>query len=302
MIMNTWKCILPLFLVVIFSCSPNQKKGEVIYFSGRIANAQTDSIYLLLNNREKGFALDFDGNFSDTIQLVDEGYKKLSIDREEFIMYLIPGDSLILDTDLNQIESHFKFSGKGENKNNYLVDKTFKTDQFLTENQAIFKLAPQDFRNKIKAFHQLVYQNLEKSDIKASFVKKEEKNLNYDFINLLYTYKDSYAYYNPAAEQLPVNFLTELDEIDLDNEDDYKTYQSYRNIVLTHLQELFYQGFSADALLQKIKSPSIKKGFLNMLIYELNPNDPNSFAIYETIKKHCDYKPWLDEADKRMKK
>jgi hypothetical protein len=65
--------------------------------------------------------------------------------------------------------------------------------------------------------------------------------------------------------------LTELDEIDLDNDEDYRTYQSYRNIVLTNLQEKLYQGLSADALLENIKSQSIKNGFINSLIYELDP-------------------------------
>jgi len=96
--------------------------------------------------------------------------------------------------------------------------------------------------------------------------------------------------------------LTELDEIDLDNDEDYRTYQSYRNIVLTNLQEKLYQGLSADALLENIKSQSIKNGFINSLIYELDPKDPNSNGIYQAIQKHCNYQPWLDEAAKRMKK
>ncbi len=296
-----WRFLL-LLLITIYSCSPKKEKGELVYFSGRIANAQTDSIYLLLNNREKAFALDFDGNFSDTIQLVDEGYKTLSIEREEFTIYLIPGDSLILNTDLKHLENNFKFSGIGKNRNNYLVDKSFKTDKFLTDHTELFKLAPPDFKNQIINFHQKVFEDLEKLEVNSSFIKTEKTNLNYDFINLLYMYKDSYTYYNPASQQLPVNFLTELDEIDLDNDEDYRTYQSYRNIVLTNLQEKLYQGLSADALLENIKSQSIKNGFINSLIYELDPKDPNSNGIYQAIQKHCNYQPWLDEAAKRMKK
>ena len=299
--MNVWWRFIPLILIGIYSCSPNKNKSETVHFTGRIANAQTDSIYILLNNREKGFALDFDGNFSDTIQLNDEGYKKLSIDREEFTIYLVPGDSLVLDADLKQIENHFKFTGKGGSRNNYLIEKSFKTDQFLTNNTQLFQLAPPDFRAKINAFHSTIFDHLKQLDVNSSFIKQEEKNLDYDFINLLYMYKDSYAYYNPASQQLPVNFLTELDQIDLDNEQDFKTFQSYRNIVLTHLQENLYQGFSADALLEKIKSPAIKNDFIHALIYELDPNDENSQSIYQIIQKHCQYKPWLDEAKERMK-
>ena len=299
---NKWWMYIPLILIIIYSCSSKNNNNGTVYFGGRIANAQTDSIYILLNNREKAFALDFDGNFSDTLQLNDEGYKKLSIDREEFTIYLSPGDSLILNADLNQIETKFKFSGKGENKNNYLVQKSLKTDQFLTNNKELFQLAPPDFRSKIKSFHETVFKDLEKMKVKSSFIKTEEQNLNYDFINLLYMYKDTYAYYNPASKQLPVDFLNDLAEIDLDNDDDYKTYQSYRNIVLTHLQENLYQGFSAEAILQKIKSPAIKNGFIHSLIYELDPKDENSETIYESIQKHCNYQPWLDEAKNRMLK
>ena len=290
-----------LILITIYSCSPKSDQENIVFFGGRTANAQTDSIYILLNNREKAFALDFDGNFSDTLRLSTEGYKMLSIDREEFTLYLIPGDSLNLNADLNQLETHFKFSGKGAEQNNYLVQKSFKTDQFLTNNTQLFQLSPPDFRNELINFHQLVFQSLEKMNLGSTFIKTEKQNLNYDFINLLYMYKDSYAYYNPASQQLPVEFLKELNEIDLDNEADFTTFFSYRNIVLTHLQEKLYQGFSAESLLQNIKSPSIKNGFLNTLIYELDPKDPNSQVIYETIKKHCRYQPWLDEAAKRMK-
>lgn len=292
---------LPLLLILVYSCTPSNKKEQVIYFGGRVANAESDSIYLLLNNREKAFALDFDGNFSDTIQLQDEGYKKISIDREEFTLYLVPGDSLILDTDLNQIESRFSFTGRGSNRNNYLIGKSFKTDAFLSHNNELFRLPPTEFKNQIKDFNDKLFKSLDKIDVSSAFVSKEEKNLNYDYINFLYTYKDSYNYYNPTLEQLPVNFLTELEKMNLDNDEDYITYQSYRGIVLTDLQEKLYQGFSADALLQKIKSTAIKNGFLSSLVYELDPKDPNSDAIYSAIKKHCTYQPWLDEAKTRMK-
>jgi hypothetical protein len=299
--MKIYLGFLLLLFISIYSCSPNNKKEQVIYFGGRVAHAESDSIYLLLNNREKAFALDFDGNFSDTIQIQDEGYKKLSIDREEFTLYLVPGDSLILDTDLNQIETRFTFTGKGSNRNNYLISKSFKTDAFLSHNSELFRLSPTEFRNQIKTFNDALLKSLDKIDVSSAFVNKEEKNLNYDYINFLYTYKDSFNYYNPTLEQLPINFLTELEQMDLDNDEDYRTYQSYRGIVLTDLQEKLYQGYSADALLQKIKSTSIKNGFLSSLIYELDPKDPNSEVVYKAIKKHCTYQPWLDEAEKRMK-
>lgn len=294
-----WKYFL-LVLLVNYSCTTKQKDQSVLYFSGRIANAETDSIYLLLNNREKAFALDFDGNFSDTVNIYDEGYKTLSIDRDEYPIYLVPDDSLVLNVDLNKIDTHFSFTGKGYKRNNYLIRKDFETDEFLADNTELFQLDPQKFRVKITAFHKKLIQELQKSDINPKFISKEKKNLNYDYINLLYNYKDSYAYFHPESEQLPINFLTELDSIDLDNDEDFRMYQSYRGLVLTNLQEKLYEGFSAEALLDNIKSPSIKNGFLNALIYELDAKDPNSKAIYEAIIKHCTYQPWLDEAKQRM--
>ncbi|WP_313384961.1 hypothetical protein [Chishuiella sp.] len=294
-----WKCFL-LILLVNYSCITKNKDQNILYFSGRIANAETDSIYLLLNNREKAFALDFDGNFSDTVRLVDEGYKILSIDRDEYTVYLVPEDSLVLNVDLNKIDTNFSFTGKGNKRNNYLIKKDFETDNFLADNTELFQLNPQDFRTKITVFHKKIIQELEKSDVNPIFIGKERKNLNYDYINLLYSYKDSYSYFHPESTQLPINFLTELDKIDLDNDEDFRTFQSYRSLVLTNLQEKLYEGFSAEALLDNIKSSSIKNGFLNSLIYELDAKDPNSKAIYEAILKHCTYQPWLDEAKKRM--
>ena len=47
-------------------------------------------------------------------------------------------------------------------------------------------------------------------DAKLLDILTDKTIRNYDFINLLYMYKDSYTYYNPASQQLPVNFLTEF--------------------------------------------------------------------------------------------
>lgn len=285
--------------MLLFAGCKTTKDEKFVQWNGRIANAQNDSVYLLLNNREKAFALDFDGNFQDTMQLVQEGYKTFSVEREEFTVYLIPGDSLILNLDLAEIENNFSFSGKGKNRNNYLIQKQFKTDRFLNDSDRIFHLAPEDFRKACANLHRDFMNDLKQRDIDPSFITIEEKNLQFDMVNLLYIYKDSYAYFNPDKPQLPVDFLKEVLDIDMDNEDHFSTFTSYRSIVLAALQEKLYQGFSADVLLQTIKSPSIKKAFLQTLVYELNPKDVNSEAIYQAILKHTQSPSLLKEAKKR---
>lgn len=286
--------------LLLFTACNTPKDGSVVHWNGRIVNANSDSIYLLLNNREKAFALDFDGNFQDSMQLVQEGYKIFSVEREEFTVYLIPGDSLTINLDLAAIEHRFSFDGKGKFRNNYLIQKQFKTDRFLSESERLFQLNSQDFRKACLVLITDFKNDLKQGSIDPSFVEIENRNLSFDLINLLYMYKDSYAYFNPNQPQLAVDVFKEIQTIDIDNESDFQTFTSYRSIVLSALQEKLYQGYSADVLLQMIKSPSIKKAFIQTLIYELDPKDVNSEAIYQAILKHCKSPSLLSEAKKRI--
>lgn len=290
--MKFWTLVLPI-IFCLFSCNNNKEKN-VVYFSGHLKNTGLDSVFIILNNREKGFALDFDGNFSDTIQLKDEGYKTLSIDREEYSLYLAPGDSLFFSSDLKKLEETFYFKGKGAERNNYLFQKDTLINAWLA-NEALFKLDSDQYIQNMEDFSATLRKIMVDNNVDKPFEKIEARNLYFDEFNLLYTYRDSYAYFNPTKTQLPINFL-DFKRFDLDNDDDFKQFKSYRSIVTYFLDEKLNSGESPMNILKEIKSESIKYSFIRTLIDTLDPSDEFSHVSYQAIQTFCEYQPWLNEA------
>ena len=290
--MKFWTIILPI-LLCFFSCD-NKKENNAVVFSGHIKNTRLDSVYIILNEREKGFALDFDGNFSDTIQLNNEGYKTLSIDREEYTLYLVPGDSLNFNADLKKLEDTYYFKGKGSERNNYLFQKDKLITSWLANNE-LFKLDSDHYIQNIQDFSSTLRKLMMESYVDKPFENIEARNLYFDEFNLLYTYRDSYAYFNPTKTQLPIDFL-DFKRFDLDNDKDFKQFKSYRSIVTYFLDEKLNSGESPVEILKNIKSESIKYSFIRTLIDTLDPADEFSHISYQAIQSYCEYQPWLKEA------
>lgn len=298
--MKNWWMIIPIILCAV-ACKQNQKESNYVIFSGHIKNASMDSIYVMLNEREKGFALDFDGNFSDTIQLNDEGYKTLAIDREEFPIYLIPGDSLHLRVDINKFDDTFIFHGKGADRNNYLFYKENLVNSWMS-NEKLFQLEPEEYRVNLADFTAELKNQLKLNNIDASFQKIEKKNLYFDEFNLLYAYRDSYAFYNPTKPQLPVDFIN-FSVLNLDQEEDFNQFTSYRSILNYYFDELLNRGSSPTDILSGIKSEKIKYAFIRSLIDDLDEEDETTSASYfAAIEKFCKYQPWLEEAKAKLAK
>lgn len=294
--MKFWGLILP--LLIFFSCSEEKKADNYVIFSGHIKNADFDSVYIKLNEREKGFALDFDGNFSDTVQLNDEGYKTLALDREEFSLYLIPGDSLFLNVDLKNFDQTFYFRGKGADRNNYLYEKDTLMTNWMA-NETLYRLEPDAYKANITDFSFMLRNLMQEKQLEKSFQKIEQRNIFFDEFNLLYSYRDSYAYLNPTKPQLPVNFI-DFSRFDLNNANDYKQFKSYRNIVKYYFDEQLNNGISPIDIYQSIKNEDLQYAFLRTLIDNLDPKDESASIFYETIQKYCKYQPWLKEAKEKM--
>jgi hypothetical protein len=289
--------IIPMALVII-ACGEKKKEDNFVIFSGQVKNATTDSIYINLNSREKGFALDFDGNFSDTIQIDYEGYKSLAIDREEFPLYLIPNDSLFVKVDLKDVEATYFLKGKGAERNNYLFEKQMFLNQWMA-NDNVFRLDEDEYRKNITDFSAELRKVLKEKEVEKSFETAEHRNIYFDEFNLLYMFHDSYAYFHPTKPQLPVDFLN-FSKFNLDNENNFNQFQSYRTIVAYYLDEQLNRGISPLDILEAIKSENIRYSFIRTLIDNLDPSDASSRIAYEAIQKYCKYKPWIDEANKIM--
>lgn len=295
--MKFWGIFLSL-VVLLAACQEEKKENHFVTISGQFKNATFDSVYVILNEREKGFALDFDGNFSDTLQLNDEGYKVLAIDREEIPVYLMAGDSLSINADMQRFQQTFYYKGKGAERNNYLYEKDNLFTIWLA-NDHLYRLAPQDYLDNITDFSMQLRQMMKAKDLEPAFQKVEQRNIYFDEFNMLYLYRDSYAYFNPTQPQLPVDFL-DFTRFDLNNEEDFKQFRSYRNIISYYFDEQLNRGVDPVAFFATLKSEAIQIEFLRTLLQHLDPTETTAEADYRIFQQLCPYPSLLKEAKAKM--
>lgn len=275
-------------ILTIFSCK-NDADSVFVNVSGNLKNVNIDSIYFVINNREKAVALDNDGNFSDTIQLKNEGFFTFSDGRNEFPVYLIPGDHLVINADYLDLENTLKFTGDGEVRNNFLLQKENKIAEYLADEKTFYSREPNDYKSHVKVIYNEFVKDLEaiEPNIGISFFESEKKNLHYDYVLNLLTYKDAYAYFNGKLPDLPSDFKKEIEAIDINNEADYVKYPAYRYLVSNILDERL-KSETLPEIVKTIKSQKVKDQFFVTLIDNINQNSTESELIYQVITKNTE--------------
>src|SRR5690606_12214171 len=113
--------LLPLLLVFI-ACSESKESDSGAWFGGQIINPTTDHIILTKNdvvvdtinlNNENKFLYHLDSVEKGTYNFIHNEYQ---------IIYLEPGDSLMLYVNTLEFDESLAFSGKGASQNNFLIE------------------------------------------------------------------------------------------------------------------------------------------------------------------------------------
>lgn len=294
--------ILSLLLLSFFSCKKGSDQQQIT-FSGHLKNVNIDSIYLTLDNREKAFPLDPDGNFSDTVNISHEGYYRFSDGRNDFPIYLIPGDQIMIEADYLNLENSLKFTGTGAIRNNFLMQKDAKIGEILSDEKEFYNKPAEEFRTNLQQHYHLFLDDLKKIEpqVELTFYEAEKKNLHYQYLLYLYAYIDAYAYFQNKKPQLTPEIEAELKGIDINNEEDYNSIPSYRFLVGYVLDEQLLNE-RLPIVVEKIKSQKIKDQFLKNLIPNIYQNSSESDLTYETIQKNTKDKAILEAAEEAKKK
>ncbi|WP_094745856.1 TlpA family protein disulfide reductase [Vaginella massiliensis] len=285
-----------LCLLIVVGCK-KETTPNVVTFSGQLRNVNIDSVYVLLNNREKGFALDADGNFKDTIQLAHEGYFTFTEGRNEFPIYLIPGDNLVLNANYENLESSLKFSGKGEVRNNFIVSKENKIETMLSNEKVFYSKPANEYLQDVNKYYQAFLNDLDliKNDVEASFYEAEKKNLYYEYLMNLFVYQDAYAYFNNQLPKLTPEFEKEIKNLDINNEKDYERLPIYRQLV-SYVLDDHLKNQSINEVINKIKAQPIKDQFLQDLIQNIHQNSSDAALIYQAIVENTNNPKILEQA------
>ena len=186
------KIILFLFITTIFIGCNTPK--EYVTLSGKIDNIETKELTIASQKFSKKIAVNDDGTFKDTLK-VEKGIYTMTNGQNKSPLFLANGYDLKINTDAKDF-SNIIFSGKGEDSNNYILEriKFSKTDLFNPK--SYFSLEKPEFDAKVEAFQKAsvaIPQNDVDSLLIAQIGNDDTRFL--DYVN-----KNYQAKYNAAVK------------------------------------------------------------------------------------------------------
>ncbi|MFD0861396.1 TlpA family protein disulfide reductase [Sungkyunkwania multivorans] len=283
-------------IVAFFAC---KEEADVDYalFEGNVLNNKAKEVEIRGNDFEQSIAINEDGTFSDTLKIENDGYYNFRIGRESSKLYLTKGSDIDLNIDVQEFDESIVYTGLGAEENNFLAQKYLKGEMLKGGDQEFYSLSADAFKDKAKEIKNTFLDLLSKdTSLSDSFEATEQKSIEYDYLLHLNNYKSFHRYYARVEEvNLPENFLSDLDGFNYQDEETYKTFSNYRDLVKSHFSNRLvklsekYEGNYDKAFLEltaSIPKGYIKQEYLNEMAFAfLNPNE-NLDAMYATFTEN----------------
>ncbi len=280
--------VFSLFSILIFGCSPN-KENDSVFIGGEIINPVSE--YFILSRDDKiidTVFLNQKNQFRQQFKGLKEGIYTFNHPPENQIMYLSPGDSIMLWLNTMDFDQSINFSGRGAEKSSYLLEMFLHNQENNDFILSYYKIPPAEFASITDSIRKHRYNKLnrfiENKEYSEKFLDIAEASIDYEYFHLRerYTFLAE-KYYRELAEQIPKGFHNYRDEIDFNNKN-LSSYYVYNNFIedflrtqaiercrsqnnpecynLTNYEGIKYRILLGDSLIEEKK---IKNRFLNRL-------------------------------------
>lgn len=252
--------------IAAFSCK-QEAPVDYAVVSGKIANSSGE---LTINSMDRSFKevieVAEDGSFTDTLR-IDAGTYMLAQGRNFTQLHIEDGANINVDFDASDFKNTLAISGEGSEISNYLLAKGKKETEMRGQGTAFFELEEADYAAKSKEIKAALTEMLEATEgISDEYKAKEKRNLNYAHLSNLDRYELYHGFYAKKKDfKVSEGFLSELDELDFSNEEDYKFSQAYKGMVNSHYIKQITEKVKADSTLNREE--------VTMQVYGSVPNE-----------------------------
>jgi thiol-disulfide isomerase/thioredoxin len=239
------------FAIALIGCK-KEDMSNVAVISGKITNKPVGELTINSEDRSVKKALDVTsiGAFTDT----------LSTDIDSYVLYdgtnpvflnIKPGYNLNITYDANDFDNTIKITGVGSEINNYLLAKRKQEMELFKDNKEVYSLDEDQYKKRMLAFKNSQEELLNNTKgIPSDFISKEKKNLYYGYLGSLNNYERAHKYFTKNEDfKVSEDFLKELENVDFNNEEDFKFSSNYKGIVND------YYGNKAQKLSEKDSIP-----------------------------------------------
>lgn len=238
------------FILVLLSCNSNRKgENTVISIGGEIINPKSQ--YVIISKGDciiDSVKLAKDNTFLYSSKDLKPGL--YSFRHNEYqVMYLEPGDSIMLRVNTMDFDESLTYTGVGAEKNNLLTEMFLYNETESKLMPKLYILPPAAFQKKIdsmKTERIIFYNEFKKNNtVSNNFSEVVNASIDYDY----YSKKELYASaYNArerfsGPEDFPKKFYSYREDIDFNN-NQLKTYYPYFLFLNRYFDNMAYEEYN----------------------------------------------------------
>lgn len=224
---------------IMLSCKKEEPVKDYLVLSGDVENFKKRDIKLEGFEFEKNISFDRKAkNFVDTLKIEREGYYSLTFNKQKYNVYLTKTDDLKLVFDYNN-PNGIAFVGANGAVGNYFIKKGKVFEEQIGNLRDLLGLEEDAFLTKVNKYKTTLNDLVVSSQLPQSFVDKELKNIEYEYLRDLYYYPKFYPLLSGNKEfQVSENFPSALSNMDFNRGEDYVNSEFYRTIINEELQKI----------------------------------------------------------------
>ena len=285
---------------LLAACGEKAAEGKVDYavLSGKVSSVDAkgeNQKLLLLQNDEvvKEIPVQADGTFRDTIREIGDNHFYYLVENPavQTPLYLANGTNMELT--LNEEMSKTMVSGSQTKQTQYLIERnSFINDRINGADSNLFGQKPQEFKENVKAFFAELDKKLKAYGFDEEFVKNQEKWTNYKFVEYLTIFPTYHRYTSGNEAILPDDFYAERDGIDYDNAEEFRTIDTYRDLVRSKFYTIINNPNDAENIkkfiseVNALKSDNIRADLAKGTFQLISPNSTVNKEIFDFINKN----------------
>ncbi|MDN3593403.1 TlpA family protein disulfide reductase [Zunongwangia endophytica] len=305
--------------VFLFVCCKNDSANNGnIYIGGKIVNPNTN--YVIISKDQEPIdtiQLNEDNQFGKYLPKLDAGIYTFQHNPENQVVYLEPGDSIIVWVNTYDFDQSLNFSGRGSKESSFLLDLFLRNRANNNLVLDYYKIKPKAFKKISDSIHKTrmaeFNKNVEGHDLSENFLELAKQSIDYEFYDLRerYTYLIK-KYHSDFTDLIPEDFNNYRDSIDFDNEllqnyyvytntiDDYLRTRAIEHCIEKHKERDCYNISNFENVKRRASlidslsnTPAIKNKFLDILLSKAvtmasNEEDLNEVLDFAKKIKYSD--------------
>lgn len=282
-------------LITVFACNEKKiaydnsvVKANIVGMSGQQAILQNMNPFHLMQDT---VAYDVNGQVVFNIDISKPAYYSLALGKAKIVLYIKPGDSVIISGDASQLMSSIRFGGNAPIYNDYLFRST--KISMIFQNKLMNEFAKEEkivtnSLDSLRAVHADEMAALQKgnSNLDPYFLKIEKARILYEWAILHRLYPDYYRYIHKGSEfETSPEYETYLAETNIDDGEllDLPLYVSFIETYMKNKYEVFFTDSLED------QYPSYINFQLKEIDKQFKNKDIKSVLAYNTVKQLVTY-------------